>query len=65
MLCLLFNAGETPAEFSLPTPAPWRISLDTSYTASGDIFTLGSEPRVPDQAQYGLAPRSLAVLSSG
>ena len=64
MLCLLFNAGETPAEFSLPTPAPWRISLDTSYTAPDDIFTPGSEPRVPDQARYGLAPRSLAVLSS-
>ena len=64
MLCLLFNAGETPAEYSLPTSAPWRLSLDTSCTAPGDIFTLGNEPRLADRSRYRIAPRAVAVLSS-
>jgi glycogen operon protein len=64
-LCLLFNAGETPAEFLLPgTPAgPWRISIDTGNPAPDDVFRIESEPWAPDPGQYRVGSRALAVLS--
>ena len=66
-LCLLFNASETPVEFSLPPapPARWHLSIDTGNTAPGDIFPVGDERPLHDSGRYRLLSRALAVLSSG
>ena len=65
-LCLLFNASETPVEFSLPpTPAAgWHLSIDTANPARGDIFPIGDERPLHDSGRYRLLSRALAVLSS-
>ena len=65
-LCLLFNAGETPAEFHLAAApaAPWRVSIDTANPAPHDVFWFGSEPRAPDPGRYRVGSRAFAVLSS-
>jgi isoamylase len=65
-VCLLFNAGESPAAFDLPQElgAPWRVSIDTGDAAPHDIFPIGSEPLVPAAATVRIGPRALAVLSS-
>jgi hypothetical protein len=65
-LCLLFNAGESPAEFNLP-PEPgarWRISVDTGKPPPDDIFSFESEPLAPDPEQYRVGPRAFAVPTS-
>jgi glycogen operon protein len=64
-LFLLFNADTTPVDFYLPAlPAGkiWRLAVDTSRTAPGDLFDPGNEPSVPGESGFRLEPRSSAIL---
>ena len=63
VLCLLFNAGETPVEFWLPA-RQWCIAIDTGSPAPDEICVIGGRPSLRDPSRYRLAARALAVLSS-
>lgn len=58
-LCLLFNAGASDVEFSLPRPrratTGWCREVDTADADAGQML--------PDQGRYRLPSHSLAVLS--
>jgi isoamylase len=64
-LFLLFNAGTSPVDFSIPAlPAGkiWRLAVDTSRTAPDDLFDSGKEPSMQGQIGFRLEPRSSAIL---
>jgi glycogen operon protein len=64
-LFLLFNADTTPVDFYLPASPPdkiWRLAVDTSRTAPGDLFDPGNEPPVPGEIGFRVEPRSSAIL---
>ncbi len=64
-LCLLFNAGASAIDFSLPEAAPgagWHVAMDTSRESPADIFDPGAEPPCDDPRRYRLNARSSAVL---
>ncbi len=64
-LCLMFNAGAAPVDFSLPPALPgmrWHLAVDTSREAPLDLFAAGEEPLWEDPRTYHLSPRSSVVL---
>ena len=64
-LFLLFNADTRSVDFSIPAlPAGkiWRLAVDTSRTASDDLFDSGKEPSMQGQISFRLEPRSSAIL---
>ena len=64
-LFLLFNAGTSAIDFSIPAlPAGkiWRLAVDTSRTAPDDLFDPGKEPLIQGQIGFRLEPRSSAIL---
>ena len=66
-LFLLFNADARSVDFSIPAlPAGkiWRLAVDTSRTAPGDLFDAGKEPSLEGQIGFRLEPRSSAILLS-
>ena len=65
-LCLLFNATMSSVEFTLPGPpcSAWRTAIDTGAIAPSDIFPMGEERELADQAIYRLGPLALAALVS-
>jgi len=64
-LFLMFNAGTTSADFSIPA-APgnktWRLAVDTSRQAREDLYEPGEEPSMQDQVSFRVEPRSSAML---
>jgi hypothetical protein len=66
-LCLLFNAGESAAEFLLPSAdaSGWAYLRQHGNECPGDIFPAGAEPAIPEAGCYRVEPRSLAVLALG
>jgi glycogen operon protein len=64
-LFLMFNASTDAVDFNLP-PLPrgsqWRLAVDTSHSAPGDLFDSGLEPLLGDSGIYRLDARSSAIL---
>ena len=64
-LFLMFNADTAPSDFSIPA-APgnktWRLAVDTSPEAPGDLYEPGEEPSMRDQVSFHVGPRSSAIL---
>jgi isoamylase len=64
-LFLMFNAGTSVAEFSLPQLPPascWHLAVDTSRLAPQDLFAPGKETLVHNSKAYRLEARSSAIL---
>ena len=63
-LFLMFNAGVDVVDFCLPIlpQGSWRLAVDTSREAPGDLFTPGEEPFCQDPNSYRLGARSSAIL---
>jgi glycogen operon protein len=64
-LFLLFNAGITAVDFSipvLPTGKIWRLAVDTSRSTPEDLFDAGKEPSMQGQISFRLEPRSSAIF---
>ena len=66
-LLLFANAGGSPRQFRVPSSGPiprlsWRLFIDTSRPAPGDIHADGRGPLVDPSVPLDLAPRSLACL---
>jgi isoamylase len=66
-LCMLFNAGDWPVEFCLPSipDQAWHRVLDTSLPAPDDICGSATTPLIRDSSRYTLAAHALAMLCSG
>lgn len=64
-LFLMFNADTAPSDFSIPA-APgiktWRVAVDTSREAAGDLYEPGKEPSIEERASFRVGPRSSAIL---
>lgn len=64
-LFLMFNADTAPSDFSIPA-APgiktWRVAVDTSREAAGDLYEPGKEPSMEERASFRVGPRSSAIL---
>lgn len=64
-LFLMFNADTAPSDFSIPA-APgiktWRVAVDTSREAAGDLYEPGREPSMEERASFRVGPRSSAIL---
>ena len=64
-LFLMFNADTAPSDFSIPA-APgiktWRVAVDTSHEAAGDLYEPGKEPSIEERASFRVGPRSSAIL---
>ena len=64
-LFLMFNADTAPSDFSIPA-APgiktWRVAVDTSREAAGDLYEPGKEPSMEEPASFRVGPRSSAIL---
>lgn len=64
-LFLMFNADTAPSDFSIPA-APgiktWRVAVDTSRQAAGDLYEPGKEPSMEERASFRVGPRSSAIL---
>ncbi|MDH3719419.1 MAG: glycogen debranching enzyme, partial [Planctomycetota bacterium] len=61
---ILFNVGETPSEFVLPTKArsfDWRQLVDTAAESPHDVFPDGDGPPLPRRRKVKLAGRSLVA----
>ena len=64
-LYLMVHAHWEPLAFALPRlrgGRTWRLFLDTALEAPADIAEPGEEERLPRQASYGVAPRSVVVV---
>ena len=63
-LCMLFNAGNGPVEFCLPTVPDhaWHLVIDTSLPAPNDICSSATTPLICDSSRYALAAHALAML---
>lgn len=64
-LFLMFNADTRSVDFaipSLPGGKTWRLAIDTSRSAPGDIFEAGKEPSMQGQITFRVEPRSSAIL---
>jgi isoamylase len=62
---VMVHAHWEPQAFALPRlrgGRTWRLFLDTALAAPADIAEPGEEERLPRQASYGLAPRSVVVV---
>ncbi|HVQ29956.1 MAG TPA: alpha-amylase family glycosyl hydrolase, partial [Vicinamibacteria bacterium] len=62
---VMVHAHWEPQAFALPRlrgGRTWRLFLDTALEAPADIAEPGEEERLPRQASYGLAPRSVVVV---
>ena len=64
-LFLMFNADAAPSDFLIPAPPgtkTWRLAVDTSHEAPGDLYEPGKEPSMQDQVSFRVEPRSCAIL---
>jgi glycogen operon protein len=64
-LFLMFNADSRPVDFSipaLPRRTFWRLAVDTSRTAPGDLFEASKEPSMRGHISFRIEPRSSAIL---
>jgi glycogen operon protein len=64
-LFLMFNADNAPFDFSIPVATgnkTWRLAVDTSREAPGDLFEPGQEPSMQGQVGFHVGPRSSAIL---
>ena len=63
-LCLMFNAGDEPAHFTLPASPDggWRRVLDTARCAPDDVAILETQERFPPSHGCRLAPHSMVLL---
>ena len=65
-LAIFFNATEETVVFRIPE-APnsrWRIAIDTAAYSPHDIFSIGEEPALRDEAFFYVLDRALVVLVS-
>jgi isoamylase len=64
-LFLMFNADTAPSDFSIPAASGnkiWRLAVDTSCQAPGDLHEPGKEPSMQAQGSFRVEPRSSALL---
>jgi isoamylase len=64
-LYLLFNAGKSSSDFSLPlrhSLARWHLAVNTAQATPHDMFAAGEEPLLEDPLVYRLAAHSSAIL---
>jgi pullulanase/glycogen debranching enzyme len=63
-LFLMFNAGRESVDFAIPALQEriWRLAVDTSRSASEDVYEAGKEPSLPRQDHFRVEPRSSAIL---
>ena len=64
-LLLLFNSDNRPIDFFIPAPQEkksWRLAVDTSRSASDDIYETGKEPSMQGRFSFQAAPQSSAIL---
>jgi len=65
VLYAAFNMHWEPHAFGLPAlpePQRWHVAVNTGMASPEDIWEVGSEPALADQAMFFLAARSVAVL---
>ena len=66
-LFLLFNAGASPVDFSIPAlPAKsiWRLAADTARSSPDDFYEPGEEHSLEGQIGFRAEPRSSAIFLS-
>jgi isoamylase len=59
------NMHWEPLTFEMPAPPEgmsWHLSVDTGAPSPGDIYEVGHEPRLENQAEIALEERSVVVL---
>jgi len=64
-LLLMFNGGESPADFPLPkvdSPSGWLLAIDTALEPPNDLRRPGEEIAVPRVSSYRLEGRSAAAF---
>jgi glycogen operon protein len=65
-LCLMFNAGPSATEFSLPKLSGrgnWYLVMDTSKAPPDDIRPPGKERSLDTRDRYLLEPHAIAILT--
>jgi glycogen operon protein len=64
---IIFNAGVKQVTCRICEPLPgkkWYLAVDTSLRSPEDILPPGRERRLPDQDEYFMQGRSMAILLS-
>jgi pullulanase/glycogen debranching enzyme len=65
LIYVAMNMHWQPLTFELPAPPEgmsWHLSVDTNAPPPGDIYEVGGEPRLDDQAAISLGARAVVVL---
>jgi glycogen operon protein len=64
---IMFNSGAKQVKCKVCEPLAgkrWYLAVDTSLPSPGDIQSPGQERLLPDQDEYFLQGRSMAILLS-
>ena len=62
-LYLMFNPSDESVHFAVP-PAPWTMRVNTAIPAPDDIVPMSAPEKARWSTRWGLAPKSMVVLSS-